>query len=129
MAFVKGRQINAILVANEGVDFWRMKKTKGFVIKLDIEKTFDRIKWDFIDYMLMKKKYPLRWKKLIYSCISSVQYSIIINGKPRGRIKPNRGIRQGDPISLLIFVIAMDYISRILLHLERTDKNHRGVSK
>lgn len=55
-----------------------------------------------------------------------MQYSIIINGKPRGRIKPSRGIRQGDPISPFIFVIDMDYLSRILLHLEKTGKI-RGV--
>lgn len=46
MAFVKGRQItNVILMANEAVNFWKVKKAKGFVIKLDIEKAFDKIQW------------------------------------------------------------------------------------
>lgn len=53
MAFIRGRQITyAILVANEAIDFWKTKKTKGFVLKLDVEKTFDKISWNFIDYML-----------------------------------------------------------------------------
>lgn len=57
MAFVKGRQIlEAILIANEAIDFWRAKKIKGYVIKLDIEKAFDKISWRFIDFMLMTKK-------------------------------------------------------------------------
>ena len=44
MAFVKSRQItNASLIANEAVDHWRNKKSKGFVIKLNIEKAFDKI--------------------------------------------------------------------------------------
>ncbi|TYK21642.1 LINE-1 retrotransposable element ORF2 protein [Cucumis melo var. makuwa] len=115
MAFVKGRQIiDAILVANEAIDYWRVKKIQGFVIKLDIEKAFDKLNWRFIDFMLMKKGYPFRWRKWIRACISSVQYSIIINGRPRGKIQPSRGIRQGDPISPFIFVLAMDYISRLL---------------
>ncbi|KAA0039966.1 LINE-1 retrotransposable element ORF2 protein [Cucumis melo var. makuwa] len=115
MTFVKGRQIiDAILVANEAIDYWRVKKIQGFVIKLDIEKAFDKLNWRFIDFMLMKKGYPFRWRKWIRACISSVQYSIIINGRPRGKIQPSRGIRQGDPISPFIFVLAMDYISRLL---------------
>lgn len=57
LAFVSGRQIpDAILIVNEAIYYWRTKKVKWFVIKLDIEKTFDKINWSFIDYMLMKKK-------------------------------------------------------------------------
>lgn len=51
-----------------------------------------------------------------------MQYSILINGKAKGRIKPSRRIRQGDPISTFMFVIAMDYLSRILQHLEERHK-------
>lgn len=44
LAFVKGRQItDTILMANEVVDYWKVRKTKGFVLKLDIEKAFDTI--------------------------------------------------------------------------------------
>lgn len=51
----------------------------------------------------------------------------MINGKPRGRIFPNRGIRQGDPLSPFIFVLAMDYLSRILQHLEQ-EKQIKGIT-
>lgn len=44
MAFVKGRQIgDAILIANEAIDYWRAKKVKGYVIKFDIEKAFNKV--------------------------------------------------------------------------------------
>ncbi|TYK00226.1 LINE-1 retrotransposable element ORF2 protein [Cucumis melo var. makuwa] len=120
LAFVKGRQITyAILMANEAVDFWITSKTKGYVLKLDIEKAFDKVRWDFIDYMLRVKNYPLKWRSWIKACISSIQYSILINGRPRGKILPNRGLRQGDPISPFIFVIAMDYLSRLLTKLQK----------
>lgn len=61
MTFVKRRKIiDAILIANEAVDYWKVKKTKGFIIKLDIEKAFDKIQWRFIDFMLRKKGYHLQ---------------------------------------------------------------------
>lgn len=63
------------------------------------------------------KEFPSKWRHWIMACISSTNFSVLINGKPTGRIK-SRGIRQGDPISPFIFVLAMDYLSRLLHHLE-----------
>ena len=118
MAFINGRQITyAILVANEAVDYWKAKKIKDLIFKLDIEKVFDKVNWNFIDFILMKKQFPDKWRKWIHSCISFVQYSIMINDKPRGKIIPNSGIRQGDRISPFIFVLAMDYLNKILQHI------------
>lgn len=63
LAFIKGRQIiDPILMANEAVDFWKCKKTNGFVIKLDNQKAFDKISWRFINYMLSKKDYSVKWR-------------------------------------------------------------------
>lgn len=62
------------------------------------------------------------------SCLhSNVQYSIIINGRPCSRIKYSKGIHQGDPISLFLFVIAIDYLSR-LLHKPIQKNLIKGVS-
>lgn len=127
LAFVKGRQItDTIFMANEAVDYWKVSKFKGFVIELDIEKAFNKISWIFIDYMLKVKNYPITWRNWIKACINNVQYSVLINGKPQGRISSNRGIRQGDPLSPFIFVLGMDYFSRLIKHLEY-EKAIKGV--
>ena len=96
------------------------------MVKLDIEKAFDKINWSFIDFMLIKKGFPQKWRQWISACITSVQYFILINDRPTGKIKPTRGIRQGDPISPFIFVLTMDYLS-ILNQLEK-DNLIKGVS-
>lgn len=113
--FIKGRQItDPILIANEIVDFWRCTKKQGVIFKLDIEKAFDKINWDFLLSILALKGFPDKWINWIRACISSATYSVLINGKPRGYIQASRYIRQDDPLSPFLFVIAMDYLSRLI---------------
>lgn len=95
---------------------------------LNIEKAFDKIRWNIIDFMLMKKTFWINGENGYNPVsISSVQYSILINGRAKGRIKPTRGIRQGDCISPFIFVTAMDCLSRILQHLEQQRNKIKGI--
>lgn len=70
-AFIKGRQItDAILIANEAIDMWKCAKKKGVIIKLDVEKAFDKISWDFINTVLFYKGYPPMWRKWIRELVS-----------------------------------------------------------
>ena len=128
--FVNNRQITyAILSANEAVDYWKARRRTCFVFKIDLEKAFDTINWKFNDLLLIKKNCPHRWRKWIKACITGVQYSIIINGQPKGRIIPKRGLRQGNPLSPFIFVLALDYLSAILNHLNSFKVVRGGVFK
>lgn len=76
------------------------EKTKGFIFKLDIEKAFDKLSWDFIEYILEKKRYPTEWRSWISACVKNVNLSILINGKLYGRIFSNRGLRQATGLSI-----------------------------
>ena len=61
-AFVRGKQIlDASLIANEVIDFWHKCKEKGLICKLDIEKAYDSINWNFLRKVLHKMGFGSRW--------------------------------------------------------------------
>lgn len=72
--------------------------------------------------MLKQKGFPDQWNNWIYGCISTVGYSVMINGRQRGYIQATRGIREGDPLSPFLFVLAMYYLSSL-----NEDAQQRGL--
>ena len=97
-----------ILVAFETLHHMKNQKAKkgGFMaLKLDMSKAYDRVEWSFLEATMVKMGFNEKWVALVMSCINSAFYSILVNGVPKGDIRPTRGIRQGDPLSLYLFLI------------------------
>ncbi|GAA0155443.1 hypothetical protein LIER_13170 [Lithospermum erythrorhizon] len=98
-AFLPGRMIsNNILIAHEVLHYMNHSKSvknNNMAIKLDMSKAYDRVEWSFLKAIMLKLGFCRRWVDWTMSLVSTVSYSVLINGVPCGFIRPTRGIRQG----------------------------------
>lgn len=83
-------------------------------LKTDIKKAYDRLECSFLEETMRQMGFCDKWIKLIMLCVRTVSFSVLINGSPRGYIKPERGIRQGDPLSPYLFILCAEVFSHLM---------------
>ena len=114
-AFVRNWQIlDPVIIANECLDSRLKTGLPRLLCKLDVEKAFDHVNWGFLMQLLEKSGFSAKWRQWIFFCISTVHFSILINGSPCGFFESSRRLRQGDPLSPLLFVLVMEALGRML---------------
>ena len=130
-AFVPGRLISDnILIAFETLHHMKLMKgnKQGYMaLKLDMSKAYDRVKWAFLESIMLQMGFTESWVSMIMECVHTVSYFVLINGEPKGFFHPTRGLRQGDPISPYLFLLCAEGLHALLAKAARS-KKIQGIS-
>ncbi|KAL0656696.1 hypothetical protein Bca4012_077280 [Brassica carinata] len=114
--FIKNRLLlENVLLASEVVNgYHKQNRSPRIKLKIDISKAFDYVLWDFLLATLNVMQFPPNFVSCVRACITTPSFSLSINGITDGYFKGKIGLRQGDPISLLLFAVVMNVLSYML---------------
>lgn len=108
-AFIEGRHmLHSVMIANEAVDEAKRCQKPCIVFKIDYEKAYDSVSWEFLTYMMRRMGFCTKWIQWIEGCLKSTSEFL-----------PQKGLRQGDPLSPLLFNIVVEALNGLISQLWR----------
>ena len=115
-ASVRGRELlyNVLICQDLARGYQRQNISPKCLLKIDIQKAFDSVHWGFVAEMLNALRFPKIFIPWIMAYVSSVSFSVHIYGQTAGKFLGGKRLKQGDPLSPLLFVITVEYLSRLL---------------
>jgi hypothetical protein len=118
-AFIKAKfiQDNFMLVQQTSRLFYQQKMAR-LLFKLDITKAIDSVSWSFIIEVMVQMGFGQIWRDIICSLLASSSTQVLLNGFPGSHIQHKRGLQQGDPLSPLLFILAMDILGFLFIKAE-----------
>ncbi|GLJ30874.1 hypothetical protein SUGI_0613840 [Cryptomeria japonica] len=126
--FTPGREIaDSIILVSEVIHSMHKEKIRGMAIKLDVEKAYDQVVWQFLLCVLEKFGFPPQWIACIKFCISLVNFSLLVNGSVCDFFPATNGLRQGDPLSPSIFIIMAEVLGRLIQKKKHLQGDWKGV--
>eukprot|EP00253_Pinus_taeda_P020282 PITA_20282 len=119
-SFLEHRQIHeAIGSTQEALHTIWTKHLKSITLKINLAKAFDCVSWLYIKMLLIHLGFPLSFITSIMACITTPTFSVLINGSASHFFHSKRGLRQGCPLSPLLFLIVMDGLNRLIASAKR----------
>jgi hypothetical protein len=115
-AFIKGRGLHeGVLALHEIAHELKVKRLRGLLLKLDFEKAYDRVNWDFLREALTRKGFSDMVVHRLMQLVSGGHTAINVNGEIGPYFRNARGVRQGDPLSPLLFDFMVDALAAMLV--------------
>ena len=97
------------------------------MMQIDLQKAYDMVNWDALECILKEIGVPQQFIRWIMIAVTTVSYRFNVNGCHSNLLQAKRGLRQGDPMSPLLFVIVMEYLNRILYDMQKNPNfNHHA---
>jgi len=118
-AFIKGRFIqDNFMLVQQTARFLHQQKQPRILLKLDISKAFDSVSWPFLIEILQHLGLGQIWRDILCGLLSSSSTQVLLNGIPGKHIYHQRGLRQGDPLSPMLFILVMDVLGYMISQAE-----------
>ena len=83
-------------------------------VKVDYEKVYDSIRWEFLYYMLHRLGFHNKWINWVKGCLKSTSVSVLVNGSPTEEFRPSRGLRQGDLLAPFLFTVVAEGLAGLV---------------
>ena len=123
--FVKGRYIGEnIRLIQDIMEKLKNTKQSGLLLLLDFEKAFDSIEWPYMHKILEKFNFGPSYRNWIKICYTNISSTIINNGFTSGWFHISRGVRQGCPLSTILFIICVELLAQLI----RNDNEIKGIT-
>ncbi|XP_056690497.1 secreted RxLR effector protein 78-like [Spinacia oleracea] len=118
--FIPERQISDNILLSTVLirGYTRAHVSLGCLLKVDLKKAYDSINRSLIKDIMVELGFPDCFIKWVFTCITTVSYNILINGRPTKPFSAKKGLRQGDLMSPFMFAIGIEYLTRNLQQLQ-----------